>query len=56
LNKDNVSAFTPEECNVYSLLAVLLRLCSEERHGISLSIEQNAALPNRAELVNRVEL
>ena len=28
-----VKAFTPEECNVYSQQAILLRLCSEERRG-----------------------
>ena len=31
--QNNVRVSTPEECNVYSQQAILLRLCSEERQG-----------------------
>jgi hypothetical protein len=32
-DRNNINVSTPEECNVYSQQAILLRLCSEERHG-----------------------
>ena len=32
-DQKDINVSTPEECNVYSQKAILLRLCSEERHG-----------------------
>jgi hypothetical protein len=32
-DQNNINVSTPEECNVYSQQAILLRLCSEERQG-----------------------